>query len=107
VVSFAALAWTFGITNLLIVTAFIACGTGVVRPALTTLITLETNRGEQGSVLGLTQSLQSIAQITAPFLAGLLIEHGHLHLWALVAALSAGLGLMLRSSKPAPAPAVG
>jgi DHA1 family tetracycline resistance protein-like MFS transporter len=107
VVSFAALAWTFGITNLLIVTAFIACGTGVVRPALTTLITLETNRSEQGSVLGLTQSLQSIAQITAPFLAGLLIEHGQLHLWALAAAVSAGFGLMLRSSKQTAAPVMG
>ena len=39
--------------NLLIVTAVIACGTGVVRPALTSLITQETGRGEQGSVLGL------------------------------------------------------
>ena len=31
-------------------------------------------------MLGLTQSLQSVAQIVAPFLAGLLIEHGQLHL---------------------------
>ena len=29
-------------------------------------------------MLGLTQSLQSVAQIAAPFLAGLLIEHGQL-----------------------------
>ena len=29
-------------------------------------------------MLGLTQSLQSVAQITAPFLAGLLIQHGQL-----------------------------
>ena len=42
-------------------------------------------------MLGLTQSLQSVAQIVAPFLAGLLIEHGQLHLWAFAAAVSAGI----------------
>jgi len=105
VVAFAALAWTFGITPLLVVTALISCGTGVVRPALTSLITQETGRGEQGSVLGLTQSLQSVAQITAPFLAGLLIQHGQLQMWALAAAVSAGIGLMLQRSRVTAEPA--
>jgi MFS transporter, DHA1 family, tetracycline resistance protein len=100
VVGFIALGWTFGITGLLIVTAAIACGTGVVRPALTSLITQFTDRAEQGSVLGLTQALQSVASIIAPFLAGLMIQHGQLHLWAVAAALSAGLALM--ASKPIP-----
>ena len=93
---FVALAWAFGVRNLLIVTGVLACSTGVVRPAITSLITQATGRGEQGSVLGLTQSLQSVAQIVAPFMAGLLIEHGQLHLWALAAAASAGIGLLLR-----------
>jgi MFS family permease len=95
-VGFTAFAWTYGVRNLLIVTGVLACSTGVVRPAITSLITQATGRGEQGSVLGLTQSLQSVAQIVAPFLAGLLIEHGYLHLWALAAAASAGIGLLLR-----------
>lgn len=95
VVSFAALAWTFGVRPLLVVTALISCGSGVVRPALTSLITQATGKGEQGSVLGLTQALQSVAQIAAPFLAGLLIQQGQLHLWAIAAAASAGIGLML------------
>ena len=94
-IGFIALAWSFGMQSLLIVTAAIACGTGVVRPALTSLITQLTDKSEQGSVLGLTQSLQSIAQIVAPFLAGLMIEHGHLHLWALAAAMSAAIGLLI------------
>lgn len=99
-IGFAVLAWTFGIPELLVITALIACGTGVVRPAITSLITQFTDRAEQGSVLGLTQSLQSVAQIVAPFLAGLLIEHGQLHLWALAAAVSAGIALFFR--KPGP-----
>jgi multidrug resistance protein len=101
-IGFTILAWTFGIKPLLMVTAVISCGTGVVRPALTSLISQFTDKREQGSVLGLTQSLQSVAQIAAPFLAGLLIEHGQLALWCLAAAGSAGVALMLR--KPAETP---
>jgi MFS family permease len=96
---FTALAWAFGVRNLLIVAGVLACSTGVVRPAITSLITQATGRGEQGSVLGLTQSLQSVAQIVAPFLAGLLIQHGQLHLWALAAALCAAIGLKLRNDR--------
>ncbi len=96
VIGFVGLAWSFELQSLLIVTAAIACGTGVVRPALTSLVTQLTHKSEQGSVLGLTQSLQSIAMIVAPFVAGLLIEHGYLHSWALVAAMSAGIGLFVR-----------
>lgn len=96
VFGFVALAWAFGVRNLLIVTGVLACSTGVVRPAITSLITQATGRTEQGSVLGLTQSLQSVAQIAAPFLAGFLIEHGQLHLWALAAAAASAIGLLLR-----------
>ena len=95
-IGFAALAWSFGIRELLIVTAVIACSTGVIRPALTSLITQVSGKSEQGSVLGLTQSLQSVAQISGPFFAGLMIEHGQLHMWALVAAISALIGLGLQ-----------
>ena len=49
---------------------------------------------EQGVVLGLNQSLNSIAQIMAPPLAGLLIDHAQLTAWAWVAALGSALGFM-------------
>ena len=45
---------------------------GLVRPTLTSLITQATPREEQGVVLGLTQSLNSVALIIAPPLGGLL-----------------------------------
>jgi MFS family permease len=67
-------------------------GHGVLRPTLTSLITQNADRHEQGIVLGLNQSLMSIAQIVAPPLGGALIGGGMLPEWAFVAALAAGIG---------------
>ncbi len=64
-------------------------GNGVLRPALTSLITQIADRREQGLVLGLTQSLNSVSAIVAPALGGLLIQAGWLTTWALVAATAA------------------
>ncbi len=103
VAGFAALAWTFRIPSMLMVAAVTSLGTGVLRPVLTSLITQKTGKREQGTVLGLTQSLQSIASIVAPFCAGLLIEKGNLAGWALLAAAFSLIGLLLPSPKELPA----
>jgi MFS transporter, DHA1 family, tetracycline resistance protein len=95
-IGFAILGFTFDVPELLATAALVTFATGVIRPASTSLITQLTSRGEQGSVLGLTQALQSIAQIVAPFLAGLLIDHGQLAAWAMTAALFCGTGFMIR-----------
>jgi predicted MFS family arabinose efflux permease len=68
----------------------------VLRPAITSLITQRASRSEQGVVLGLNQSLNSMCQIVAPFFAGLLIEQGWLPAWALMAAVVSLLGLFFR-----------
>jgi MFS family permease len=95
-IGFAMLGWTFGIPMLLAVAAVVAFSTGVLRPALTSLITQSAARGEQGGVLGLTQSLQAFASIVAPTVAGVLINHEFLAAWACVAAASAAAGLLGR-----------
>ena len=95
VVGFAALGWTFGIGPMLVVAAIVSISTGVLRPALTSLITQSAARNEQGGVLGLTQSLQSVASIVAPLVSGWLIEHGQLAGWACVAAASMLVGFVL------------
>jgi MFS transporter, DHA1 family, tetracycline resistance protein len=77
---------------------------GLVRPTLTSLITHAAPRGEQGTILGLTQSLMSVSQITAPPLGGLLIEHHLLTTWGLTAAAIALVGLTM-ASRPASVPA--
>ena len=72
-----------------------AYGTGTLRPALTSLVTRQVSRREQGVVLGLTQSLNSVATIIAPLASGFLIGHGDLKTWALTAAGVSLLGLFL------------
>jgi MFS transporter, DHA1 family, tetracycline resistance protein len=72
-----------------------AFGNGVIRPALTSLITQQAGRQEQGVVLGITQSLMSMASIVAPIVAGLLIERQMLKEWAWAAAGLAAVGVAL------------
>jgi MFS family permease len=81
---------------LLMVTGTLAAfGNGVIRPALTSLITQQAGRQEQGVVLGITQSLMSMASIVAPIVGGLLIERQMLKEWAWAAAGLAAVGVAL------------
>jgi multidrug resistance protein len=79
---------------LIAVATLASFGQGVLRPTLTSLITQNADRSEQGVVLGLNQSLMSIAQVLAPPIGGLLIGSGLLSEWAFIAALAAGLGML-------------
>jgi MFS transporter, DHA1 family, tetracycline resistance protein len=87
------LAWTRTIAGLLGASTINSCS-GVLRPAVTSLITQQAGRREQGVVLGLTQSITSVSQIVAPIIAGSLIDHGQLGAWALATAGVAFLGML-------------
>lgn len=89
----AVLGFTFGIPMLLVVAAMTSAGTGVLRPAITSLLTQRAGRLEQGAVLGLNQSINSLCAIAAPFFAGLLIDQGWLGAWGLLGAAVSLLGL--------------
>jgi MFS family permease len=93
-IGYTALGVATSVPALIIVVTVAAYGTGVTRPAITSLITHEANRAEQGVVLGVTQSLMPLAAIVSPIVAGLLIERGLLAQWAWVAAAVAAIGLM-------------
>jgi MFS family permease len=84
---------------LLVSSAIAGFGIAVVRPCLTTLLTQTVERDEQGAVLGVSQSLTSISQVTAHPTAGLLMEVGRpgMIAWALVAAAFSLAGFLLRS----------
>lgn len=69
-------------------------GSGVVRPAVTAMITHKAEKHEQGVVLGLTQSITSVCQIIAPVVGGALIDRGLLSAWALVTAAVALGGMV-------------
>lgn len=94
-VSYAALAVVRNVPELLGSAALGTFGQGTLRPALTAQITQHTGRDEQGLVLGIAQSLMSVAQIAAPLLAGLLIGHQQLAAWALLAGAAAAVGFLL------------
>jgi MFS family permease len=88
------LAWTRTVAGLLGASTINSCS-GVLRPAVTSLITQQAGRREQGVVLGLTQSITSVSQIVAPIIAGSLIDHGQLGAWALATAGVAFLGMLV------------
>ncbi|MES1261185.1 MAG: MFS transporter [Acidobacteriota bacterium] len=69
-------------------------GNGVIRPAITALISHKAKRREQGVVLGLTQSITSICQIIAPIVAGALIDRRLLTVWALTGGAVAFCGMI-------------
>jgi MFS family permease len=78
------LAGTVGL--LVIATTIASFGQGFLRPALTARITHVCERHEQGTVLGLTQSMQALAQVFVPPVGALLIQHHLLFAWAACAA---------------------
>lgn len=95
VIGYTFLGFSTTLAILLIGATFASFSNGVLRPALTSLITQNVSRGEQGVVLGLTQSLLSVAQIIAPTIAGILIDRGYLTAWALWAAVISVVALVL------------
>lgn len=70
-------------------------GSAVLRPSITSQITKNVPREQQGSILGVTQSLQSFSQIVAPLIGGYLIGEGHLSGWAWTCSVIAILGVLL------------
>ena len=60
-------------------------GTGVIRPALTALVSQTAGPREQGAALGATQSLVSMGQIFAPLISGGIINASGTHPLALAA----------------------
>jgi MFS transporter, DHA1 family, tetracycline resistance protein len=96
-----ALGFTSTIGQLLCVIPVSSAGGAGLRPALTSLITQRAGRREQGVIIGLTQSLMSIAQITAPIISGLMIDASdrfhdtrYLTLWAVWGGVLAGSALL-------------
>ena len=100
-VGYGLLAGVHAVPLLLVAGLFSSLGTGVLRPSLTSLVTQAVARSEQGVVLGLNTSLQSVAQIIGPAIAGVLIDHRLLGAWALFCAGCAVVGLVVQRSAAA------
>jgi MFS transporter, DHA1 family, tetracycline resistance protein len=116
IVSYVVLGVTGTLWLLLVVSALSAFGNGVLRPAITSLITQQVGRHEQGVAIGISGSLNSLAMTVAPPIGGMLIGHHvassgagvldqpWLIAWTLVPAVAATVGLIAalvqRSRRP-------
>jgi MFS family permease len=83
------------VPTLMLVSTISSFGNGLLRPTLSSLVSQNAAPAEQGVVFGLNQALNSVAQILAPILGGLLIGRGQLTFWAWVAAAAALVGYVL------------
>ena len=90
--SFALMAGVHGIPLLLVAIALLTFGSAILRPSLTSLITMRASRHRQGMVIGLMQSLMAIAQIVAPVIAGFLIQAQFLAMWAIAGSVFCAVG---------------
>jgi DHA1 family tetracycline resistance protein-like MFS transporter len=93
-VGYAVLGLTRQTAPLIAVATICAFGNAVLRPSLSSLVSQSAGRHEQGVVLGLNQSLNSVAQIIAPAIGGLLLGAKLLSQWAWVAAGFALMGVL-------------
>jgi MFS transporter, DHA1 family, tetracycline resistance protein len=81
------------IAMLAVASTVLAAG-GLLRPILSSGLSKRAAPDEQGIVIGLTQSLSSVAQIAGPIAAGALIQGGLLHTWGFLAAAVASAGIV-------------
>lgn len=81
--SYFLLSYADSIWMLVIASTIGSFGTGVIRPALTALVSQTAGPREQGAALGATQSLVSLGQICAPLISGGIINASKIHPMAL------------------------
>ncbi|MFN0249174.1 MAG: MFS transporter [Kofleriaceae bacterium] len=78
-----------------LITIVSSFGHGVLRPVLTSRITQVVGRHEQGTAIGISGSLSSLAMMMAPPTGGFLLDHGWLFGWPMVPAVMSLLGLFV------------
>jgi MFS family permease len=94
VVAYVLLSFVAKIPALIVVATIASFGNGVSRPSLTGLVSKTARPEEQGTVLGVTSSLASLAAIIAPPIGGYIIDRGFLEGWPLVAGIAAMGGVI-------------
>jgi DHA1 family tetracycline resistance protein-like MFS transporter len=102
VIPFAGMAGVFW--PMLVIAFLMALGTGLVNPSLTSLLSRSVDQSQQGTTLGLGQSLSALGRIIGPSVAGVLFQwSGALPFWVGAAFLtvSAGIAFSLASARPA------
>jgi MFS family permease len=88
------------LTTTLAALGFLAGGQGLSSPSLSTLISELSAGGEQGSVLGLGQSLAAAARAAGPLVAGALYDLRHAAPYLLAGGLAALAGGLVATVRP-------
>lgn len=94
-VGYGALAFIDGPLWIAITGLFTSFGGGVLRPVLISEIAGQVSPRERGGVIGINQSIQSLAQILAPLAGTSLIGAGLLPQWAILPSALSALGCVL------------
>ena len=81
----------------------LAVGQGLLVPSLATLLSRASAAHEQGGVLGIGQSLGSLARALGPPLAGTLFDQGAARPYVLATALMLTVAVLILGARPAPA----
>ncbi|MBI3544424.1 MAG: MFS transporter [Deltaproteobacteria bacterium] len=81
--------------GILTITTVAVFGVALLRPTLTGVLSRSVSSSQQGQALGLSQSLQGVAQLLAPMATGVLIGSGYLAGWSLAIAGCLAIGLVL------------
>lgn len=95
------LGFTHSMATLLIAVGVSGFGSAICRPALTTLLTRSVSDGEQGAVLGASQSLSSLSNIVGPMIAGFIIGREWLMLYGIASGSFALIAVLLQLNRPA------
>jgi len=75
IIGFTGMGFAPDVYGVVVCMLFIGCGHGLSFPALTGMASTAVDDSEQGGILGAQQSVNSVAMIIAPFVAGLAFDH--------------------------------
>lgn len=90
-----ALAGIGSVAGLLVACSLLAVGHGISNPSLSTLVSKQAPHHEQGKILGVNQSMASLARVVGPFIGGLAFDKGSEVAPFLSAAGVLGIGILI------------
>ncbi len=105
VVGFGMLAWVSqrdasSLALLLIALAIIVAGFAFITPSINSMVSRRTDPRQQGAMLGLLQSINSLARIFGPMVGvSLFYRRADIPLWAAAALMAAGLVIVLAAER--------
>jgi predicted MFS family arabinose efflux permease len=95
VIGYAALAWSPAAWMLFVAIGIIAVGNGLGGPAMQGLLSRQAEAHEQGTLMGVSASLSSLARVAGPIFAGAVFDHIGMSAPYWFGALSMFAGLIL------------